>query len=83
MATLHISRIQAEEPAENCDIHMGTFSYQLNGIEFSAEFYLRTCQDDREHQFSDYNEQLTDEWEQLMLKGSMHIGYQEIEPCPI
>lgn len=80
---MHLLHMIAAEPAETCEIHIGTFSYTLAGEQIVAEFYLKTCQEGREHQFSDYNEQLTDEWESLLLQCASNIRYEELAPCPI
>jgi hypothetical protein len=82
-SAIHLNHVEANEPSENCEIHIGTFSYILNGEQVLAEFYIRTCQDDRERRFNDYNEQLTDEWEQLLTNNAQYISYEEVAPCPL
>ena len=78
-----IEHLEFEEPAMTCDTHVGTFTYKdKDGGDVTAEFYVKCCEDcddevtkiEREDA---YNEQLMDEWRDLMLKGCTEIKFVE------
>jgi len=73
------------EPESNCEIHVGKFVYITHTGELvTAEFSVKTCgEDDKNKRISDYNEQLTDEWQSLWDNGCSQIRYIELTPNPI
>ena len=80
---IKVDFLEATEPAKDFKMHIGTFSYEINGERYSAEFYIRTCEDDEDKQYNDYNQQLCDEYDELEERGATKVSYVEVVPCPI
>ena len=79
-----IDHLLYSEPVAVCEIHAGTFFYvDEQGEECRAEFYVRTCDDtDQAKQVDDLNEQYTDEFSDLLIRGCTKIRYEEVSPSP-
>lgn len=73
------------EPQNICEVKVGKFSYLTHTGELvTVDFSIKTCgDDDQEKRVSDYNEQLTDEWQRLFDEGHSSIRFEELTPNPI
>jgi len=72
------------EEKNDCQVKVGSFTYLDKTQKLvTADFFINTCIDDQSKRVSDYNEQLTDEWDRLFNEGFTQIAYNEISPSPI
>lgn len=83
---MHIGHLEFVEPAAVCEVHAGTFYWKNpQGQDCDADFYVNTCADEenKSKRVDDLNQQLTDEWYNLIRESNTNIRYVEIVPSPI
>lgn len=89
----HIDHIEAPVHGRTCSVHAGTLTYEdPTGEAVSAEFYVRTCEDEstasgidaqgRGDRQDDLNEQYADEVSELMAEGCDNIHFNSVQPNP-
>ena len=77
--------LEVAEPKPVCEVRVGQFTYLSHtGDLVTDDFCVNTCTDENPtKRVNDYNEQLTDEWENLIDKGCSNIRFIEATPNPI
>jgi hypothetical protein len=86
---IHVDRLEMiENPV--CDVHVGKFSYiDATGETYEAEFFVRVPQDNplddrvKAERVEAYNEQLTEEYDDLSARGCTEIKYTEDIPIQL
>lgn len=68
---------------ETLVLHVGTFSWKGGNEEFSITVCPFSDLDprSRDEAIEDYNSQLTERWEELLLSGKTGLRYTEVKPC--